>query len=115
DELRRLHAELAPGDFLVGDGAGIAAVAGGGVADLAEVAPQGDVLALQILVQHGHDANGEVAGDAAADLKHAERAPAGAFGVEVGQPDHVFDAGADRVDVADVAADDCGGVHVSEG
>ena len=65
--------QLAPGDFFVGHGAGIAAVAGRRIADLAEVAPQGDPAALQILVEHGHDANGEIARDAAADLEQAER------------------------------------------
>src|SRR5690554_6643608 len=36
DELGGVDAELAPGDLLVGHGARVAAVAGGGVADLAE-------------------------------------------------------------------------------
>ena len=40
DEFRRLHTELAPGDFFVRHCAGIAAVARGRIADLAEVAPR---------------------------------------------------------------------------
>ena len=39
DEHRRVFGELGPGDLLVGHGAGVAAVAGGAVANLAEVAP----------------------------------------------------------------------------
>ena len=39
DEFGRVHVELAPGDFFVGHGARVGAVAGGGVADLAEVGP----------------------------------------------------------------------------
>ena len=42
DELRRLLAELAPGDLLVRDGAGVAAEARRRVADLAEVRPERD-------------------------------------------------------------------------
>ena len=37
DEFRRLHAEFAPGDFFVRHGTGIAAIARGRIADLAEV------------------------------------------------------------------------------
>src|SRR5665213_92751 len=57
DELWRLGAELAPCDFLVGDRAGITAVAGGGIADLRKITPQRHTRAAEILVQHRHDAD----------------------------------------------------------
>lgn len=44
DELRSVLTEFAPGDFFIRDGTGIGAVAGGRVADLAEVAPEWHVL-----------------------------------------------------------------------
>src|SRR5215203_2799910 len=69
DELRRVHLELAPRDLFVGNGAGIGAIARGRIGDLAEVSPDGNVLPLQILVEHGNDADRKVAGDAAADLE----------------------------------------------
>src|SRR5438445_6989204 len=68
DVLRRVDAELAPGDLLVRHRAGVRAVARSRIADLAEVAPQRHVRTLQILMQHRDDADGEVAGDAASDL-----------------------------------------------
>jgi len=114
DEFRRLHAEFAPGDFFVWHGAGIAAVARGRIADLAEVTPERHAGAQQILMQHRHDADREIAGNAAADLEHAERAfLRGRARVKLGEPRHVFDAGADGVDVLHVAADDGGGIHVA--
>src|SRR5436309_3465102 len=69
DELRRVDGELAPRDLLVRHGAGVAAVARRRVADLAEVAPQRHAGPLEILVQHRHDADRKVPGDAAADLE----------------------------------------------
>ena len=115
DVFRRLHAEFAPGDFFVGHRAGIAAVARGGIADLAEVTPERHAGAQQILMQHRHDADRKVAGNAAADLEHAERALlGGVLGVMLREPRHVFDAGADGVDVLDFATDDGGGIHVAE-
>src|SRR5690242_8545969 len=73
DVLRRVDAELAPRDLLVRHGAGVRTVRRGRVADLAEVAPERDAGALQVLMQHRDDADREVAGDAAADLEEADR------------------------------------------
>src|ERR1700736_6057179 len=73
DEAGGVFPEFAPGDFFVGDCSGIGAVTGGGIADLAEIGPQRYVRALQILMQHGNDADREVAGDSAADLEKTER------------------------------------------
>jgi hypothetical protein len=72
------------------------------------------MVALQILVQHGDDADGEVAGDAAGDLEEAQRGFGGGVGVPLGQLHHVLDAGADGVDVFHVARDAVAGVHVAE-
>src|SRR6266851_1875894 len=69
DETRRVHAEFAPGDFFVGHRAGVTAIARGRVADLAEITPERNIPTLQILLQHGYDADGEIAGNAAAQLK----------------------------------------------
>lgn len=112
--------EFAPGDFFVGNSAGVAAVAGGGVADLAEIAPEGDAGAFEVLVEHGHDADGEVAGDAATDLEEADGAFAvfeefGGSGIPLGEGGHVFNAGANGVDVFNVSADHGGGKHVAQG
>src|SRR5688572_12578498 len=46
DVLRRRGFELAPGDLLVWNGPRIASVAGGRIADLAEVTPNGHVVSL---------------------------------------------------------------------
>src|SRR6266849_2564279 len=68
DVLRRVHAELAPRDLLVRHGAGVRSEARRRVADLAEVSPQRNARASQVLMEHRYDADREVAGDAAADL-----------------------------------------------
>ena len=65
-------------------------------------------------MQHRHDANREIAGDAAANLEHAERTFLRRARVKIRQPGHVFNAGADGMDVFHVAADDRGGIHVAE-
>ena len=91
--------------FSFGHRAGVGAVARRRIADLAEVAPERHVVALQILVEHRHDADREVAGDAAADLEEADRGVfAVVFGVPLGELHHVLDAGADGVDLLHVAA-----------
>ena len=64
--------ELAPGDFFVGHGAAVGAVGRGAVGNLAEVAPQAALLA-QVLHDQRHDADREIAGDAAADLEESDR------------------------------------------
>src|ERR1019366_9802613 len=104
-----------PGDFFVGDGAGIGTVAGGGIADLAEVSPERNMFALKVLVEHGDHADGEVAGDAARDLEKAQRRGGGGLGVPLGQFHHVLDDGANGVDLLDVARDAVTGIHVAEG
>src|SRR5262245_4316101 len=63
DELGGIDVQFAPGDLFVGHRAAIAPIARGTVADLAEVAPEGDARLPQVLVQHGHHADGEVASD----------------------------------------------------
>jgi 3,4-dihydroxy-2-butanone 4-phosphate synthase len=70
-------------------------------------------------VQHGHDADREVARDAAADLEEPDRALAvaqllGGLRIPLGQPRHVFDAGAHGVHVLDLAGHDAAGIHVAE-
>ena len=50
DEFRRLHAELAPGDFFIRHRAAVAAVARGRITDLAEVTPERHAGAEQILM-----------------------------------------------------------------
>lgn len=72
DEFRGFFSEFAPSDFFVGNCTGITSVAGGRVADLAEVAPEWHIGAAEVLVEHGDNANREVACDAAADLKEAD-------------------------------------------
>src|ERR1043166_8018935 len=91
DVLRGIGAELAPGDLLVRDGAGVGAVARRRVADLAEVAPERDVRTLQVLVQHWDDADREVTRDAAGDLEEADRRLLRRSLVVVGERHHVLD------------------------
>src|SRR4051812_12191054 len=74
DVLRGRAGQLAPSDFFVGHRAGVAAVARRRVADLAEIAPQRHARAAEILVQHGYDADREIAGDTAANLEETDRA-----------------------------------------
>jgi hypothetical protein len=71
DEHRRVLGELVPGDLLVRRGARVRAVRRRRVADLAEVGP-GLHRLLQVVLDRRHDADREVAGDAAADLEEAD-------------------------------------------
>src|SRR6266508_4730697 len=64
DEPRRLLAELPPSDLLVRDGAAVAPEARRGVADLAEVRPQRNPVAPEVLVEHRDYADREIARDA---------------------------------------------------
>jgi hypothetical protein len=61
---------------------------------------------LQAVFEHGHHADGEIAGYAATDLKE----PNGMFParrlIPMGQINHVLNAGANRIDIPDVASDD---------
>src|SRR4051794_16271317 len=72
DEAGGVYGELAPGDLLVRYGAAVGAVGRGAVGDLAEVAPEPAVL-VQVLLNQRHDADREVARDAATDLEKADR------------------------------------------
>src|SRR5229473_342413 len=92
DELRRVRGELAPRNLLVRHRARVRAVARRRVADLAEVPPQRDVVALQVLMNHRDDANGEVARDAAADLEEADRFPRRVGPIPLGEAHHRLDA-----------------------
>src|ERR1700724_3122937 len=103
NESRRRGAKFAPGDFFIGHRAGIRPVARGGIADLTEVAPLRHNFADDVLVEHRHDANREVAGDAAADLKKADRRTLALTAVPLRQLDHVFDARARGVPLRDLA------------
>ena len=114
DEFRSLFAEFAPSDFFIGDGAGVAAVAGSRIADLAEVGPEGDIGLAEVLMEHGDDADGEVAGDAAADLEEPDGGFETGGGIPVGEGDHVFDAGADGVDIFHISFDAVASIHVAE-
>ncbi len=83
---------FAPGDFFVGYGTGIRSVGGGGIGNLAEIAPEWHVVPFQVLVHHRYHADGKVARDAAADLEKAHPFTAAVFAVPVRQPHHVLDA-----------------------
>src|SRR5258705_1246811 len=56
NKFRSVDVQLSPGNFFVRHGSGVRAKARGAVADLAEIAPEGDVFPFQILVHHGHNA-----------------------------------------------------------
>src|SRR5215216_4227770 len=73
DVLRCLCFELAPGDLFIRDGTGVRAVRCCRIGDLTEVTPDGNALALQILMKHRDDADRKIPGDAAADLEEADR------------------------------------------
>ena len=74
DEFRRRRRRSLPQViFSFGTAPEYDAVARGGIADLAEVAPERHDLADEVLVEHRHDANREIARDAAADLEKADR------------------------------------------
>jgi len=114
DEFGGFGAQFVPGDFLVRDGAGVGAVARGGIGDLAEVGPHGGLHPFQIEVEHRDDADREVARDAAADLKKAKRGVLRRLRVIVGEFDHVFNAASHRVDVFDFATNDVRGIHIPQ-
>src|SRR6185503_12253096 len=91
------------------------AIAGGRVADLAEIAPERHLLALQVLAQHGHDTDGEIAGNPAADLEKADGLALALLGVPGRQAHHIFDPGAHRVDIADRPGDAVRSIDVAVG
>jgi len=71
-------------------------------------------------MQHRHDADRKVAGDAAANLEEADRTGAtpaerpGGLRIPLREGHHVFDARSDRVDVLHVALDAVAREHVAE-
>src|SRR3569833_274276 len=69
NKFRGMDVQLAPGNLLVRYGAGVRAEGGCGIGDLAEIAPVRNIVPFQVLVHHGHYADGKVPGDAAADLE----------------------------------------------
>jgi len=73
------------------------------------------MIALQILVKHGDDADGEIAGDAPGNLEEPERGFGSGRGVPLGEFHHVLDAGADGVNVFHIAGDAVAGIHVAQG
>ena len=72
DISRSMNAEFSPRDFLVGHGAGVRSETGGGIADLTEITPFGYERADYVLIQHRHNTDRKIAGDATADLKEAD-------------------------------------------
>lgn len=65
-------------------------------------------------MEHRDYADGEVAGDAAAYLEESDGRVVGRVcGVPFGEGHHVLDAGADGVDVFDVAGDYVAGEHIA--
>src|SRR5687768_5564877 len=62
DELRRRRTQFSPRDLLVRNRARVTPIARGRVADLREIPPERHSRALQILMQHRHDADRKVAG-----------------------------------------------------
>src|SRR5580700_1217131 len=114
DEPRRRGPKFAPGDFFIRHRTGVRSVARGGIADLAEVAPFRHDLADDVLVEHRHDANRKVAGDAATDLEKADRGTFALASVPFRQLDHVFNARARGMRFRDLAGDDARGIYVAE-
>src|SRR5690606_41615876 len=101
--------ELVPGYLLVRRGAGVRAVGRRRIADLAEVGPGLHGLA-EVVLDRGHDADGEVARDAAADLEEADARALRELLVLVVEGAHVLDAGLGdaraHLAVLDVARED---------
>src|SRR4051794_10870789 len=112
-ELGRVDRELFPSNLLIGNRTGVRTIGGRRIADLAEIAPQRCLLALQILAHHRHDANGEVARNTAADLEETNRAICRNFAVIIRQLDHILDTASHRVYIANVAADTMRGKDIA--
>ncbi len=77
--------------FFVRNGAGVGTIGGGGIRNLAEITPEGDVMPFQVLIHHGYDANREIPGYAAPDLEKPYSFSAAVLAVPAGQPGHIFD------------------------
>ena len=69
DELWCIDIQFAPGYLFVRHRARVRSVRGGTIADLAEIAPERDVVQLHILVKHRYNAYREIAGYTATDLE----------------------------------------------
>ncbi len=65
-------------------------------------------------MQHWDDADGEVAGNTATDLEHAERILFGRPSIELCEPRHVFNAGSNGMNILHITADHSCGVHIAE-
>ena len=87
-----MYIELAPGDFFVGNRSAVRAKRSGAVAYLAEIAPERYIMPFQVLVHHGHHANGKIAGNASANLKESNALSATVGPVPFGKPYHIFNA-----------------------
>src|SRR5262249_12521141 len=83
--------------------------------DLAKVTPFWNIGAFDVLVQHRHDANWEVARDPAADLEKADRKVLAGAPKPIGEFDHIFNAGTNGVHIAKFTGDIASGLDVSQG
>ena len=92
DEFRGFFAKFTPSNLFIGDCTRVASIARCGITDLAEVCPKRDIRLAKVLMKHGDDTDGEVAGDAAAYLEEADGGFVAGGGIPVGEGDHVFDA-----------------------
>src|SRR5665213_549869 len=114
DEPWRVAVELAPGDLFVGHGAAIGAVGRGTVRNLAEISPQAAWFA-KVLYDQRDDANREIAGNAAADLKKAHRLRLGIGLVPFDKRGHLLEPRLDHLETGNVSADFVRHKNISEG
>ena len=112
---RRVHTELAPGDFFVGNRAGIGAITGRGITDLAKIAPQRSVAAFHVLDQHGNRTNGKVSGNTPTNLKKSDGVMVRNRTVPVGEQGHVFNTVPHRMHILNQAGHAIAGVHIPAG
>src|SRR5438067_5244071 len=82
--------------------------------DLTKVAPLGHKRGYNVLIEHGHNANGEIARNAAADLKEANGRILRHSAIPLRERDHVFDAGANGMDIADRTRYAARGINISQ-
>jgi hypothetical protein len=66
------------------------------------------------LIEHGHDANREIARNAAADLEESNGRILRHSAIPLCQCDHVFDAGTNSVHIADRTVDAARGINISQ-
>src|SRR6266513_2614434 len=67
-----------------------------------------------VLIEHGHNANGEVSGNTAADLKETYGGILDSAEIPLPEFDHIFYSGAHRMHVGDCSRDAACGVDISE-